>query len=101
VEDHHVDRPGVEARQRVKLTGTNSSFDLITLILRARHRRQRIRPTVVRAPETKRLGRLFRAGFVGPETRRLNRLFQAGSALRWSGGNCEGISTRSHSELGR
>ena len=29
VEDHHVDRPDVEARQRVKLTGTNPSIGLI------------------------------------------------------------------------
>jgi hypothetical protein len=28
VEDHHVDRPGVEVRQRMKLTGTNSSIGL-------------------------------------------------------------------------
>ncbi len=26
VEDHHVDRPGVEAQQCVKLTGTNCSI---------------------------------------------------------------------------
>jgi hypothetical protein len=32
VEDHHVDRPGVEVRQRMKLTGTNRSFGLIALI---------------------------------------------------------------------
>jgi hypothetical protein len=41
VEDHHVDRPGVEAQQCVKLTGTNSSIDLITLIIRARQGRRR------------------------------------------------------------
>ncbi|SCM71977.1 conserved hypothetical protein [uncultured Pleomorphomonas sp.] len=33
VEDHHVDRPGVEAQQCVKLTGTNSSIGLIALII--------------------------------------------------------------------
>ena len=33
--DDHVDRPGVEVRQRMKLTGTNSSIDLIVLILNA------------------------------------------------------------------
>ncbi len=33
MEDDHVDRPGVEERQRLKLTGTNSSIDLIVLIL--------------------------------------------------------------------
>jgi hypothetical protein len=32
VEDDHVDRPGVEAWRHVKLTGTNSSIDLIALI---------------------------------------------------------------------
>jgi len=31
VEDHHVDRPDVEAQQCVKLTGTNSSIGLIVL----------------------------------------------------------------------
>ena len=30
--DDHVDRPGVEVRQRMKLTGTNSSIGLIVLI---------------------------------------------------------------------
>ena len=30
--DHHVDRPDVDARQRVQLTGTNRSFGLIALI---------------------------------------------------------------------
>ncbi len=28
MEDHHVDRPGVEAQQCVKLTGTNRSIGL-------------------------------------------------------------------------
>ena len=32
MEDHHVDRPGVEAQQCVQLTGTNRSFGLIALI---------------------------------------------------------------------
>ena len=32
MEDHHVDRPGVEAQQCVKLTGTNSSIGLIVLM---------------------------------------------------------------------
>jgi hypothetical protein len=36
VEDHHVDRPDVEARQRAELTGTNRSSDLIALIAKAR-----------------------------------------------------------------
>ena len=33
MEDHHVDRPGVEAQQCVKLTGTNSSIGFIALII--------------------------------------------------------------------
>jgi hypothetical protein len=36
VEDDHVDRPDVEARRRVKLTGTNRSFGLIALVAKAR-----------------------------------------------------------------
>ena len=32
MEDYHVDRPGVEAQQCVKLTGTNNSIGLIVLI---------------------------------------------------------------------
>ena len=35
MEDDHVDRPGVEAQQCVKLTGTNSSIGLIVLIVHA------------------------------------------------------------------
>ncbi len=35
MEDDHVDRPGVEVRQRMELTGTNSSIGLIILIARA------------------------------------------------------------------
>ena len=35
--DHHVDRPGVEARRRVELTGTNRSIGLIVLIKAYEH----------------------------------------------------------------
>ena len=41
MEDDHVDRPGVEAQQCVKLTGTNSSIGLIVLIPHA-HRTQAV-----------------------------------------------------------
>ena len=41
MEDDHVDRPGVEAQQCVKLTGTNSSIGLIVLIVHA-HQGDRI-----------------------------------------------------------
>ncbi len=35
VEDYHVDRPGVEVQQCMKLTGTNRSIGLIVLIASA------------------------------------------------------------------
>jgi hypothetical protein len=38
VEDDHVDRPGVQARQRVELTGTNRSIGLIPLMVHVRGR---------------------------------------------------------------
>ena len=41
MEDDHVDRPGVEERQRLKLTGTNSSIGLIVLITHI-HQRSRM-----------------------------------------------------------
>jgi hypothetical protein len=41
VEDDHVDRPGVEVRQRMKLTGTNSSIGLIVLIACAHRQGER------------------------------------------------------------
>ena len=40
MEDHHVDRPDVEARQRAQLTGTNRSFDLIVLVAKERARKR-------------------------------------------------------------
>ena len=36
MEDDHVDRPGVQARQRVELTGTNRSIGLIPLMVHVR-----------------------------------------------------------------
>ena len=36
VEDDHVDRPDVQARQRVELTGTNRSTGLIALMIHVR-----------------------------------------------------------------
>ena len=41
MEDHHVDRPDVEARQRAQLTGTNRSFGLIVLVAKERARKRR------------------------------------------------------------
>jgi hypothetical protein len=44
VEDDHVDRPGVEAQQCVKLTGTNNSFDLIVRIASAHQNETSAKP---------------------------------------------------------
>ena len=66
MEDDHVDRPGVEERQRLKLTGTNSSIGLIVLIPYA-HRETRWsdqRSRVVSA-----FGRTLREGAGKPATR--------------------------------
>ena len=41
MEDDHVDRPGVEVQQCMKLTGTNSSIGLIVLIVHAHQRARR------------------------------------------------------------
>jgi hypothetical protein len=38
VEDHHVDRLGVEVQQCMKLTSTNRSIGLIALIVSAHSR---------------------------------------------------------------
>ena len=65
MEDHHVDRPGVEVRQRMKLTGTNRSFGLIALIYQC--------PLAVMA------GRL-----------RSRKDQSHASVLRWPGGSCVG-----------
>lgn len=71
MEDDHVDRPGVEERQRLKLTGTNSSIGLIVLITYAHHQRnpkdcRRRNPKdcrlMVVCPRGSRLRRRLRAG---------------------------------------
>jgi hypothetical protein len=40
VEDHHVDRLDVEARQRVELTSTNRSIGFIALISQCSRKKQ-------------------------------------------------------------
>ena len=55
MEDDHVDRPGVEERQRLKLTGTNSSIGLIVLIPNTHHQRSRMSgPSGAYAPRGRR-----------------------------------------------
>ena len=79
VEDHHVDRPDVEARQRVKLTGTNPSIGLI--LPEIRHRTQN-KTQDKNKPQTK-------------------HQHPTPAFLQRPGGHGEGPSTRSHPELGR
>ena len=81
MEDHHVDRPGVEAQQCVKLTGTNRSFGLI----RSFRRMQGPEPlTATTRPRQTQLTALVRP-----------------LPFRRPGGHGEGPYTRSHPELGR
>ena len=81
MEDHHVDRPAVEAQQCVKPTGTNRSFGLIHS-----HRMQRSRSLTA---------------ITNTKTRHESSSYPAGFALRRPGGYGEGTNTRSHPELGR
>ena len=48
--DDHVDRPGVEVRQRMKLTGTNSSIGLIALVFNAHQSDDSLLHSVFRRP---------------------------------------------------
>ena len=114
MEDDHVDRPGVEERQRLKLTGTNSSIGLIVLIPYA-HRETRWSDQ--RSRMSGPYGPMLREGAGKPATRsracglrpkanRKRRRLGTKTASRttcvlptwwlWRSG-C----TRSHSELGR
>ena len=80
MEDDHVDRPGVEVRQRMELTGTNRSIGLIALMIHVRqHNTQRpaTATAVAHACRTQTI------------------------ALRRSGGLSGVPQTRSHLELGR
>ena len=62
MEDDHVDRPGVEAQQCVKLTGTNSSIGLIVLIDHAHQRALRRDDDAVVLSSRCRILRMLRCG---------------------------------------
>ena len=81
VEDHHVDRPGVEVRQRMKLTGTNPSSGLICV-------------SVLRSGKPAGDGGNRRAAPPGSGEGRGS----CASTVWWL---WRGVHTRSHSELGR
>src|SRR5690606_38527544 len=82
VEDHHVDRPGVEAQQCVKLTGTNSSIGLIVLINQCSQRQSRC-------------GFLCLTGRTGIAMTRLKPPLWPSLALRRGGAHAPGSSRRS------
>jgi hypothetical protein len=83
--DHHVDRPGVEARQRVKLTGPNRPIELkipscMEIILRSRSTHQ----------------------ILGSNPRTSRNLSSARIRMGWTTWWLwRGACTRSHPELGR
>jgi hypothetical protein len=87
VEDHHVDRPDVEVRQRMELTGPNRSIELDTNMHghSYRHSLTSIRVTL---------------RILTHQTRRMP-ASASPSVLRQPGGHGEGPNTRSHPELGR
>ena len=88
MEDHHVDRPDVEAQQCVKLTGTNRSFGLIRSL--PSHAATKASPDQ-------------EASTITLKTLKAMALHQPypSFALRRPGGYGEGMNTRSHPELGR
>ena len=109
MEDHHVDRPDVEARQRVKLTGTNRSFGLIALMANAgqttENRRQRTDKfrspaSGIRCPTP---GFASRSTKVGDRTtiRPLSSVPRPPLRPSPAWWLLQGGSTRSHPELGR
>ena len=97
MEDHHVDRPGVEAQQCVKLTGTNRSFGLIqNLPSHAVIRSSRATPTKPRRQTPHSFARDQRT-----ENRSKLLISVLCPPFRRPGGHGEGPYTRSHPELGR
>ncbi len=86
MEDDHVDRPGVEERQRLKLTGTNSSIGLIVLIPNV-HQIQRSRMSgpsglrSARAPENRRRA----VALAGLARKAMSVIAHAGRQLRGRG----------------
>ena len=103
MEDHHVDRPGVEAQQCVKLTGTNRSFGLIQSF----RRMQGPDPRVQHQPSLDNKHRTHCPQGSGIRYQKLSSLMPDTWSLtsdlpfRRPGGHGEGPYTRSHPELGR
>lgn len=64
MEDDHVDRPGVEVRQRMKLTGTNRSIGLIVLVAYAHQTKF---DDAIFCPHAVAIGRSLRCGRRAPQ----------------------------------
>ena len=117
MEDHHVDRPGVEAWQHVKLTGTNRSIGLTLSQLPSGKREQDHPPPQrqvpeIRSPALARYNTRQQLLTNTADTHVTNRDMQGQafphttrSQVIWflvrPGGYSEGQYTRFHSELGR
>ena len=99
VEDHHVDRPEVEAGQPAQLTGTNRSIGLTDrrLPTSARHRP---RPAPRFYPRESADPRCPAASPEDTLPPHITRTPSMGALCR-PGGHSEGPNTRSHPELGR
>ena len=111
MEDHHVDRPGVEAQQCAKLTGPNRSIGSITMGKVKTGTHDPHDPPRTAASPTKGFAQVPREDISIPRSTasgeaRLH-LTPSGArlcrppGLRWLGGHSEGQNTRSHPELGR
>ena len=109
MEDHHVDRPDVEARQRAQLTGTNRSFGLIALVAKAASSIENANKTISKETNPKRQFCFYRTTDAGRRTTERPRAFPPpvlrppSAAIRplpawWP---LQGDQTRSHPELGR
>ena len=87
MEDHHVDRPQVEARQRAQLSGPNRPNDLIP------------HTAVCTTHRTQHQTALSHTHTISPSVTPIIRDIRcSGSVARWPSRGCH---TRSHPELGR
>jgi hypothetical protein len=110
VVDHHVDRPGVEVRQRMELTGTNRSIGLIVLIANAHQgvAAREIRPAPFARTPCERLQFVTHCAIAEAISLRrtmlvrfLQFLCNASFRLLPAWWLWRGVQTRSHPELGR
>ena len=111
--DHHVDRPGVDAQQCVKLTGPNRSIGSILLRSQEQRKQNSSSTAAKTAAMTQRQDvrrHLPHTDLTRGAPFALCKMQRAvgdraspglARAFRWLGGHSEGQHTRSHPELGR